>query len=552
MSVLFQIQPTIDMHTVIIRGLIQHGNAHSVYNWLRRMPTLPGHFSPTIEQFHLFLNASSKMESYKFSRHIVSTMHALGCKPTIETFIILIRTRWESAMEEGKIPHIAALESMVEDMKRERLPYDAEIAGLLYDCYATVGQEVNANQIRSIYEAAFSESRSEQGPEWLTSLSNTSQRQGILSAIELYRQFEKEGCLPGPAVLAILRHLRSLDDLLLAEKELGVKCNASHWSMLISNNIRSRHLSEALDLYHRSKEAGIIPDAGLVGPLIKGLCQSSSLVPPSESSLDRALEIYRDLADVWPQANQLPRDNGRRHSAGPDINIYHTILRGLSSSSKHDKYYPIAMSLIDEMKARNLSTMDSFVASSLIVFLMRRASTVEEAMEGYQQYASALDERGYSIVLNAFTKLSFGGESPITSLAEYFSIVKDMRHARFPVTVEAYTILLRHLATVGTQARRLKNAEEALHKLDKLVVATRRTHDLLTLDPSITPDAVLLNQLMDTYQRLDCFADAYRVWEMMYVTGRFDQISVSIILDACAYAGAVQLAMQIHKKLVRD
>jgi pentatricopeptide repeat protein len=75
---------------------------------------------------------------------------------------------------------------------------------------------------------------------------------------------------------------------------------------------------------------------------------------------------------------------------------------------------------------------------------------------------------------------------------------------------------------------------------------------MLSLDASLSPDAHVWNQLMDTYQRLDCFGDSYRVWDMMYVTGRFDHIGVSIILDACGYAGAWHIAKRICTKLFND
>jgi len=85
-----------------------------------------------------------------------------------------------------------------------------------------------------------------------------------------------------------------------------------------------------------------------------------------------------------------------------------------------------------------------------------------------------------------------------------------------------------------------------------IISAVRRAHDLLTLDASLSPDPHVLNQLMDTYQRLRCFGDAYRVWDMMYLSGQFDSVSVSIILDACGWAGTWDIAKQVCLRLSRD
>ena len=42
----------------------------------------------------------------------------------------------------------------------------------------------------------------------------------------------------------------------------------------------------------------------------------------------------------------------------------------------------------------------------------------------------------------------------------------------------------------------------------------------LHTDPSITPDTLLWNQLMNAYQRVGLFVEAYRVWEVLHVRSR--------------------------------
>jgi len=57
---------------------------------------------------------------------------------------------------------------------------------------------------------------------------------------------------------------------------------------------------------------------------------------------------------------------------------------------------------------------------------------------------------------------------------------------------------------------------------------------------------------MYTYHGLGRFTDAYRVWDTMYLSGRFDHVSVSIILDACGQAAAWEAAKKISTQLFKD
>jgi len=182
---------------------------------------------------------------------------------------------------------------------------------------------------------------------------------------------------------------------------------------------------------------------------------------------------------------------------------------------------------------------------------MRNAPTVQDALNVYRLHKSGLDEKGYVAVLAAFCRLRFAKSVQILSLKGYFEIVKDMRFAGLSITVQVYTILLNQLGLIATQMMK-ESGEGAIETRNQLILTVRRAHDLLTLDASISPDTMLWNQLMDTYQRLGCFADAYRVWEMMYMSGQFNSTSVSTMLDACGFAGAYSVAKRIVTRLVKD
>jgi len=164
-------------------------------------------------------------------------------------------------------------------------------------------------------------------------------------------------------------------------------------------------------------------------------------------------------------------------------------------------------------------------------------------LDFYREHRTYLDERGFAAVLQAYCRLSFKGDLQVPLITQYFSIVNDMRVQKVPITVKVYTIILHQIGIMA------KNSRYDYQVIERLVATTRRVHDFLSLDASISPDAALWNQLMSTYSRLGCFGDACRVWEMMYLTGRYDQITISIILDACGFAGDLQIAYSIRKKL---
>lgn len=72
---------------------------------------------------------------------------------------------------------------------------------------------------------------------------------------------------------------------------------------------------------------------------------------------------------------------------------------------------------------------------------------------------------------------------------------------------------------------------------------------MITVDASLVPDIAMWNQLMDSYQRAGCFQEAIQLWKTMFMARKFDHASVSIVTDACAFAGAHQIAVDIYKQL---
>ena len=532
-------EPTSRVYTSILLGLADGGHDDQVLNFLLKMPQLPGHFTPTLDQVHAVLAACSQHHSsFQLLQNIVMNMRRMGQRPTNETFAILLRLRWQIAKRDDDIPTINELISVIQQSVRQGLTYEPIIADILYQSYADIGHISEAKEILSVYESI--SPGVDENPDVGDALCSSQAEPSIVrDTSDISR--------------TILRDSRNHADILQLERKFGIKCTVVHWSIILNNCLRSGNLMQALEIYDQSKKAEITPDAALIAPLLRALARLD-MKGPSDDSINRALTIYRDLANAVPPPTHPPskQKNLNDHSTGPDTGIYNILLRMLLASRTGTDYLTVADSLLKEMEDRHLPTNSSTLTASKIIIEMRRAKSYSGALDFYREHRSYLDEHGYAAVLQAYCRLSFRGDLQIPLITQYFSIVNDMRLQRVPITPKVYTIILHQIGSMVRNVRYDYPQQDAARQvLERLVATTRRVHDFLTLDASISPDAVLWNQLMSTYARLGCFGDAYRVWEMMYLTGRYDQISVSIMLDACGYAGDLRTANSIRKKLSR-
>ena len=517
-------KPTSGVYTSILLGLANGGHGDQVLNFLLKMPQLPGHSTPTLEQLHAVLDACSQHSSFQLLQDIVVNIRRMGQRPTSETFATLLRLRWHIAKRDDNIPTINELSWLINESARQGLAFDPVFAKILYQSYADIGRLSEAKEISSLYESVSSK---------VDEISDVGDASNL-----------SEGKPPNVDIRAALRYSKNYTDIFRLERTHGIKSTIVHWSIVLNNCVRSGNFKQALEVYDQSKKAGITPDSALISPLLRTLALSH-LKAPSDESVNTALAIYRDLADAVPPSMHHPQStpNLNVHSTGPDIDIYNTLFRMLLGSRSETDYLSVADSLLKEMEDRHLPTNSSAITTSKIIIEMKRAETYTGALDFYREHRCYLDERGYAAVLQAYCRLSFKGDLQIPLITQYFSIVNDMRLQKVPITPKVYTIILHQ---IGIMAKDLKHDYQVL---ERLVATIRRVHDFLTLDASISPDAALWNQLMSTYARLGCFGDACRVWEMMFLTGRYDQISVSIILDACAFAGNLQAAYSVRKKL---
>jgi len=489
------------------------------------MQQLPGYFTPDLTQIHQVLEACTDKVDMKFLREYPASIHKLGLQPTTDTFKLLFQAHWQLSVREKGIPTIDEISSLIDSYRPHGLTFEPAIVQALFQNYADAGHFQQAEDIATRYETIL------KIPEWEKSLGD------IVDTEEDPRLNEGPSNLDS-AARSRLRNASSYAELRKIEGIMGSKCTLTHYTIVMNNVCRAQNIDEALLIYRKSKEAGIVPDAVFVAPLIRLLG-----VEASDASVETALDVYRHLVD----SNASTSGNG-----GPDFGTYKSLLITLQFSRNPVKYIPTVDTLLQDMRDRRFPMNSSIVAQASIISEMRRKGNFSDAIEVYREYRKNLDERGYFEILREYCRISFTGDLQVPLITQFFSIVNDMRLERIPVTPPVYGVILRHIGYLATQLRNLDQDDprtEAIY--ERLVSTVRRVHDFLTLDASISPDPYLLNQLMDAYQRLGCFGDACRLWDMMYLTNKFDQISVTIILDACGYAGQSTKAASILHKLAR-
>jgi len=131
-----------------------------------------------------------------------------------------------------------------------------------------------------------------------------------------------------------------------------------------------------------------------------------------------------------------------------------------------------------------------------------------------------------------------------------------MREAGHPASCRVYTILLHRYAALASKRPPTSTGPDypALKPKAKVLDHVRRTHTAIKLDAAVTPDAALLNALMNAYSYSGAYLDALEVWDELsnavYATS-FDHISVTIALDACGFGGLSRQADEIWA-LVRE
>lgn len=275
-------------------------------------------------------------------------------------------------------------------------------------------------------------------------------------------------------------------------------------------------MHEGVLFYQALRRQRVPPDAGLVQLLVDALC--TVFLP----ALEPALAL---LDDVQPQPRRTffsrqPRTQSPAHTA-----IFCSLLGACARLGALDT----AAALYAQMRELQVP-MDPARALLHCRMLMRSATTHEDAFAMYRAAASlrAFDRHAFEQLLHFFCRNQLEGPFP----PEHpLAVLGDMRAAGFFPSAQTYTVLLDYYAKTPGSAPD----------------SVRAVHELIKRDHTIRIDLILINTLMNSYNRVGAPEEALGIWSTLVLLSRgrrryMDEVSLVIILDTCGRAGAPDLA----------
>ena len=531
---------TADTHRTVLRALADSGNTTALLKWLTAMPTKPGNVRPTLEFWHMFMEHCLVHSDIQSMSRGTRVMRSQGCPPSNATYGFLVRKVFMSSSH-----HFCWIVRIINHMSRAELPFDDALLATWLEGFNGLGLPSQAARVEEIYRSRLSTpqqpSRGRGGHDFNMQLAQAFQTSGRFAAVELYHSLRGRGFRPSQATLtSLLGDARRADDITFWERTFELKAGSHVWSKVVRNALLMRSPTAVLEIYRAAKGAGVPIELTLAEPVIRSLC-SSSLRSPSDAALNLAIEVYREIEEAPSSEATIP-------NLGPQVALFQILLRALSASANKTKYMPVAIDLLEEMKQRGLS--DSAHVTSLVILLMRSASSFAEAFDAYKTVRERtripFQAKGYAAILHTFTTLKLDNRT-IPPWQEYFQIVKDMQEDGSPVLPHLYTNMFRQMARMAARAK--PSDPDSIPNLQKMVHTAREVQHLLSISTTVTLDTPFWNQLMDTYQRAGAFDDARRIWDKLFLEGRVDAASVSIIFDACGYAHAGRTAVQVFAAL---
>ena len=571
------------IHTMIVGNLARTGQHLSAIRWLSQIREKPGNCHAVLDQWHLILEGCREDAEVGFAHTAMRSLRQSGCQPTGETYKLLLSVLF-SPTRPPRLPNVF---QVIHDMVDEKIPFTPMLRDSLMTEYRARGRPLLAASVGELWHrlndrqptlarAANSEqpslstrqlsgAKTRQTSTFKTpteDMNKTTQAQdpvdpvrkaevlaevladagGKGKASKLFKQYRMRGFVPTTSTLVTMsRSISIVKDLLFWAKALGVEIEPAAYANIIRN---ARTPYQAIQAYEASLSQGH-QTLTVLYPLLQYFMNFNQ-GRVSKETIGNALRRHADYVEYRKDLELgLDLEQPQRTS---ELAAYSLLLRMITSSRHTALYFPKIFELVLEMRERGLQ-MSGSTAASFIIALMRASTTLEDAFKLYR--AGYKDREGqpllqssgdYAPVIKAFGDLPFvQGLAPV---AYHFKFIQDVRDAKLSVTAEIYTVILNYY---GREASSLP-ADDTVTR-QKFATIIQRLHDMITVDASLVPDIALWNQLMDSYQRVRCFDDAYQLWKTMYMTKKFDHTSVSIITDACAFAGAHQAVVDIYKDL---
>ena len=284
-------------------------------------------------------------------------------------------------------------------------------------------------------------------------------------------------------------------------------------------------MHEGVLFYQALRRQRVPSDAGLVQLLVDALC--SAFLP----ALEPALALLDDV---------LPRQRRTFFSRQPRMQspVHTTIFCSLLGACARLGALDTATALYAQMKELQVP-MDPARALLHCRMLIRSAATHEDAFAMYKAAASlrAFNRHAFEQLLHFFCKNQLDGPFP----PEYpLEILGDMRAAGFFPSAQTYTVLLDYYAKTPGSAPD----------------SVRAVHELIKRDHTINIDLILINTLMNAYNRVGAPEEALQIWSTLVLLSRgrrryMDEVSLVIIFDTCGRAGALDIARKAMSTAAR-
>ncbi|KAI0673320.1 hypothetical protein C8Q78DRAFT_616373 [Trametes maxima] len=534
----------------VFSRLLGDRRTRSAFFWLQvsiKMPDL--HYALKVDTWRDLLELVAELRDENLLEQILRKMENLHMYGRQETSALIFSALFRSPPSSPRRPpSFEAVKHLINIFPPCRIPYDEVSLQTIVDGYTRAGMEDLAKDAEYLYVFVQGGSGSVSHEQFNKILADLARRKTRDAVVRAYNRFTQIGLQASIATLeAVLGESTNLSDLKYWENLTQQQPTSQILSLIMGR--RAARNAPVLEVYDYAQTRGITPTATMLEYMVKPLLTSRGLERPTERAIDKALDLYGEhVGRVSSSPTETPANN---EDIRPTAATYRSLLRALTVSTNASKYLPIAVSLVEDMQ-RFERRLDSPTAASLLVLLMKSSPSPQDAFHMYglvarsteQSSNPVLDERGYVAVLDAFCRHP-GWPNHVPSTQLYFEILADMRKHGIPLGPKAYTVLIAQMAKLATAAA----TGDDMTTREAIAKTIERVHNHLTVNPSFTPDTALWNQLMDAYQRAGCFAEAVRIWQSLFASATFNAASVSIILDACAFARAYDMAVRVYSLL---
>ncbi|TFK56655.1 hypothetical protein OE88DRAFT_44428 [Heliocybe sulcata] len=520
MPVLFGIPLRLEVYEDVVLTLLKYGHTIAALEWLRNMVQEPHAFVPTDRLWSKLLG---QLAANRMSSLIPETIQLIrrgrafsGCDDSLPAEVASLILR---ALAEN-VPDLEALAHILDELKKDDLPQQASELLFVKHIFERADLRSHAALLHEHYLHLRLEQQNQKLSEEL--LSN-----GRGGAIRLYRTLSEKGFQAQPSTLnVILGDSSDVMALRELEREMNITATSPTWSFLLQNALHDGDVVRAKSIYTEAHTSGISLVRETAEALVQALCRGiKPLQVPDDSTIDLALRIFEESI--------------RSKSDGQaEAGIFVILLRTLLLSPNKTKYLALAISMIEHTDV----SMNGSTLHTIIIMLLRVATTFDRAIALYEFVKKRWPDvtpraEGYSRILRTYCRTRGAQTSPLQP-DQYFQIVRDMRHAKHPVTDDVYSLALSQIRAVNG----VRGREDALF-------AVRRIGCYLMVEPSFTPGIGLWNQLMETYVAVGSVTEARRVWERLLLSGRYDNKSLRIIVRAFKMAGNTVLPSQIYAKV---